>query len=71
MYLSLSTLALAIWGDSIMGTVDSYDSRLDDTNATQNRSRTISKAYWFVVSGKEYRGGYVMYQSDEAWTELG
>ena len=41
MYLSLSTLALAIWGDSIMGTVDSYDSRLDDTNATQNRSRTI------------------------------
>ncbi len=24
MYLSLSTLALAIWGDSVMGTVDSY-----------------------------------------------
>jgi dolichol kinase len=33
MYLSLSTLALAIWGDSVMGTVDSYDSRLDDTDA--------------------------------------
>ena len=28
-YTSVSTLALAIWGDSVMGTVDSYDSRLD------------------------------------------
>src|SRR5690554_6555224 len=69
MYLSLSTLALAIWGDSVMGTVDSYQSRLDDTNATQNRSRTISKGYWFVANGKEYHG-YVMYQSDEAWPSL-
>ena len=69
MYLSLSTLALAIWGDSVMGTVDSYDSRRDDTTAQENRSRTISKSYWFVVSGKEYRG-YVMYQSDEAWPSL-
>lgn len=69
MYLSLSTLALAIWGDSVMGTVDSYDSRRDDTTAQENRSRTISKGYWFVVSGKEYRG-YVMYQSDEAWPSL-
>lgn len=69
MYLSLSTLALAIWGDSVMGTVDSYQARLDDTDAGQNRSRTISKGYWFVVSGKEYRG-YVMYQSDEAWPSL-
>jgi ribosomal protein L40E len=69
MYLSLSTLALAIWGDNAMGTVDSYDSRRDDTTAQENRSRTISKGYWFVVSGKEYRG-YVMYQSDEAWPSL-
>jgi len=69
MYLSLSTLVLAIWGDSVMGTVDSYDSRRDDTTAQENRSRTISKGYWFVVSGKEYRG-YVMYQSDEAWPSL-
>ena len=60
MYLSLSTLALAIWGDSVMGTVDSYDSRLDDTDAGQNRSRTVSKGYWFLVNGKEYRG-YVIY----------
>jgi ribosomal protein L40E len=68
-YVSLSTLTLAIWGDSVMGTVDSYQARLDDTDAGQNRSRTISKGYWFVVSGKEYRG-YVMYQSDEAWPSL-
>jgi hypothetical protein len=69
MYLSLSTLALAIWGDSVMGTVDSYDSRLDDTGAGQNRSRTVSKGYWFLVNGKEYRG-YVIYSSDEAWPSL-
>ncbi|MGI6297967.1 MAG: zinc ribbon domain-containing protein [Saccharofermentanales bacterium] len=69
MYLSLSTLALAIWGDSVMGTVDSYQSRLDDTDAGQNRSRTISKGYWFMVNGKEYRG-YVIYSSDESWPSL-
>ena len=66
---SLSTLALAIWGDSVMGTVDSYDSRRDDTTAQENRSRTISKGYWFLVNGKEYRG-YVIYSSDEAWPSL-
>jgi hypothetical protein len=69
-YTSVSTLALAIWGDSVMGTVDSYDSRLDDTKAEQNRSRTVSKGYWFMANGKEYRG-YVMYGSDEAWPSLG
>ncbi|NLA85976.1 MAG: zinc ribbon domain-containing protein [Clostridiales bacterium] len=69
MYTSLSTLALAIWGDSVMGTVDIYSSRLDDTNAEQNRSRTVSKGYWFMADGKEYRG-YVMYSSDEAWPSL-
>jgi ribosomal protein L40E len=69
MYLSLSTLALAIWGDSVMGTVDSYQARLDDTNAGQNRSRTVSKGYWFMANGKEYRG-HVMYQSDESWPSL-
>ena len=69
MYLSLSTLALAIWGDSVMGTVDSYDSRRDDTTAQENRSRTVSKGYWFVVNSKEYHG-YVIYGSDEAWPSL-
>ena len=52
MYSSLSTLALAIWGESVMGTVDSYHNRLDDSAADVNRSRTISKGYWFVASGK-------------------
>ena len=69
MYLSFSTLALAIWGDSVMGTVDSYDSRRDDTTAQENRSRTVSKGYWFMANGKEYRG-YVIYSSDEAWPRL-
>ena len=52
MYLSLSTLALAIWGDSVMGTVDSYQARMDDTKAEQNRSRTVSKGYWFMANDK-------------------
>ena len=69
MYISLSTLSLAIWGESVMGTVDSYQSRLDDTNAGPNRSRTVSKGYWFMANGKEYRG-YVMYSSDETWPSL-
>ena len=69
MYISLSTLVLAIWGDSVMGTVDSYESRLDDSNAGVNRSRTVSKGYWFMANGKEYRG-YVIYGSDEAWPSL-
>lgn len=68
-YTSISTLALAIWGDSVMGTVDSYDARLDETRAEQNRSRTVSKGYWFMANGKEYRG-YVIYSSDEAWPSL-
>ncbi len=69
MYVSLSTLALAIWGESVMGTVDSYSSRLEDAGAEQNRSRTVSKGYWFLVNGREYRG-HVMYGSDEAWPSL-
>ena len=68
-YNSLSTLALGLWGDTVMGTVDSYDSRLDNTNAGENRSRTVSKGYCFMANGKEYRG-YVIYSSDEAWPGL-
>jgi hypothetical protein len=59
MYMSLSTLALAIWGDSVMGTVDSYQAAWMIVPQGQNRSRTVSKGYWFVANGKEYRG-YVM-----------
>lgn len=68
-YTSLTTLTLAVWGDSVLGTVDSYDSRLDDSQAGPNRSRTVSKGYYFTVGGKEYRG-YVIYSSDEAWPRL-
>ncbi|NLO48030.1 MAG: zinc ribbon domain-containing protein [Clostridiales bacterium] len=69
MFNSLSTIVLGLWGDTVMGTVDSYDSRLDDSNADVNRSRTVSKGYYFTVNGKEYRG-YVMFASDEAWPRL-
>ncbi len=68
-YTSLSTIALGFWGKTTMGTVDSYDSRLDDTSSGMNRSRTVSKGYSFSVDGKEYRG-YVIYRSDEAWPRL-
>jgi hypothetical protein len=69
MYTSLSTLALAIWGNSVMGTVDVYSSQLSDTKAEPNRSRITSKGYWFIANGREYRG-YVIYNSDEAWPSL-
>lgn len=69
MYLSLSTLVLGLWGSTAVGAVDSYDSRLDDQYAGANRTRTISKGYYFTVSGKEYRG-YVMYRGDERWPRL-
>jgi hypothetical protein len=68
-YNSLSTLALGLWGDTVMGTIDSYDSRFDDRSVGENRSRTVSKGYYFNVNGKEYKG-YVMYLSDEAWPSL-
>ncbi|MGI6362524.1 MAG: zinc ribbon domain-containing protein, partial [Bacillota bacterium] len=68
-YNSLSILALGLWGESVMGTVDSYGNRLDNTDAEPNRSRTVSKGYWFLVNGKEY-SGYVIYSSDEAWPSL-
>lgn len=69
MYNSLSAIILGLWGQSVMGTVDSYESRLDDSNAEANRSRTVSKGYSFIVNGKEYRG-FVIYSSDEAWPSL-
>jgi len=68
-YLSASTLLLVWLGDSVSGVVDSYDSRRDDGQAEQNRSRTISMHYHFSVSGKTYRG-FAMYSSDEAWPRL-
>lgn len=69
MYVSLSTWVLVIFGDSVVGTVDSYNSRSDEIRSEQNKSRTISKGYYFFVGGKEYNG-YVMYNSDESWADL-
>ncbi|MGI5979240.1 MAG: zinc ribbon domain-containing protein [Oscillospiraceae bacterium] len=68
-YTSISTLVLAIWGDSVIGTVYSYDSQLYDSRAEANRSRAISKSYTFVANGKGYKG-HVIYSSDEAWPRL-
>ncbi|WP_227870747.1 zinc ribbon domain-containing protein [Orrella marina] len=69
MYISLSTLVLGFWGQTTVGTIDSYESRLDNRNAGENRSRTVSKGYHFTVNGKGYRG-YVIYLSDESWPRL-
>ena len=69
LYVSLSTLVLGFFGQSTIGTVDSYDSRLENRNTGENRSRTVSKGYYFTVSGKTYRG-YVTYFSDETWPRL-
>lgn len=68
-YISLSTWTLVIFGDSVMGTVDSYHVRIDEIRSESNQSRTVSKGYYFFVDNKEYRG-YVMYNSDEAWPDL-
>ncbi len=68
-YINLSTIVLAFWGETSLGTVDSYHSRLDSSFTDVNRSRTISKSYSFQANGKKYRG-YVIYSSDEQWPSL-
>lgn len=68
-YNSISVFVLGIFGETTIGVITSYDSRLDDRQAEANRSRTVSKGYRFTVSGKEYKG-YVIYNSDEAWPRL-
>ncbi len=68
-YTSLSTLTLAIWGKSVLGTVDVYGSQLVESGAEGNRSRVVTKGYWFMDGGKVYRGR-VIYSSDEAWPSL-
>ena len=64
-YTSISTLILAIWGESVLGTVDRYSTRIESTKAEANRYRTVFKGYWFLVDDKEYRG-YVAYASGAA-----
>lgn len=67
---SAQVLVLSFSGETTLGVITSYNSRLDDRHAQANRSRTISKGYSFTVNGREYKG-YVIYSSDEAWPDLG
>lgn len=66
---SLSVFVLILFGETTIGTLTSYYSRLDDHSAEANRSRTTSKGYRFTALGKEYQG-HVIYNSDEAWPNL-
>lgn len=68
-YNSVTILLLGLCGETTVGTLTSYSSRLDDMSASANASRTVSKGYRFTVGGKEYRG-HSMYKSDEAWPSL-
>jgi hypothetical protein len=68
-YSSLSTLVLAVLGDSVMGTVDRCSTHLNDRKSERGRSRVVYKGYWFTVDGREYRG-FVVYSSDEAHPTL-
>jgi hypothetical protein len=69
-YHSLVMLSLCFFGETAAGVLDSYHSRLDDANARQNQSRTISMNFHFSAGGKEYRGS-AYYSGDEAWPSLG
>lgn len=51
-YNSVATLSLGFFGSTAKGVVDSYHSRLDESGAPANRSRTITKGYYFTVGGK-------------------
>jgi len=68
-YNSVSILLLGLFGETTVGTLTSYSSRLDDTNASVNESRTVVKGYRFFVRGREYEG-HSTYKSDEAWPNL-
>lgn len=67
---SVVVLVLGFFGETTLGVITSYHSRLDDNTAAPNRSRTISKGYLFTVKGREYKG-HVIYKGDEAWPSLG
>lgn len=69
LYNSVSILVLSLLGESTVGTLTSYSSRLDDISGAVNASRTVTKGYRFTVGGKEYEG-HSIYKSDEAWQKL-
>jgi len=68
-YNSLVVFTLGLFGELAVGTLTSYDNRVDDSKAPPNQSRTVTKGYRFSVAGKEYRG-HSTYKSDEAWPRL-
>lgn len=69
LYNSAVILLLGLVGETTVGTLTSYQSRLDDRSASTNRSRTVTKGYRFSVGGQEYHG-HATYTSDEAWPTL-
>lgn len=68
-YNSVSILALGLFGETAVGTLTSYSTRIDDSRAPSNESRTVTKGYRFSVDGIEYQG-HSTYKSDEAWPNL-
>lgn len=68
-YNSVSILALGLFGETAVGTLTSYSTRIDDSRAPNNESRTVTKGYRFSVDGIEYQG-HSTYKSDEAWPNL-
>lgn len=68
-YNGIVVLLLSLFGTTTVGTLTSYDTYLYDSNASPNRSRTVTKGYRFNVGGKEFKG-HVIYGSDEAWPRL-
>lgn len=66
---SLFVFALNSFGDTTLGVLTSYSTRVEDWKAGQNLTRTVFKGYSFDVDDKEYKG-YVAYRSDEAWPQL-
>lgn len=69
LYNSTVILLLGLVGETTVGTLTSYQNRLDESSASANSSRTVTKGYRFSVGGQEYEG-HSTYKSDEAWPTL-
>ncbi len=68
-YQSVSSIVLALFGQTTTGYVDYYSNTIEDRSADAGRSRSIIKGYYFYVGDKTYRGR-VSYSSDESWPSL-
>lgn len=69
LYNSVSIFLLGLFGEETVGTITSYSNRVDNTKASPNASRTVTKGYRFTVGDREYKG-HSTYASDEAWPNL-